>query len=278
MKILFSCLVFLCAAAAVYSMPYIISESKKKYSLYKNNIEKLVKGSLAVVKQNEILRLQILSAALLLLSALLLGNWILSLILAPIVFFIPKIFVSRRQKKYYRDYRQGLTAFLESLVSSLKAGLSLNRAFVVFTDRDKTPVGREVTVMLNRVNFGLSMQDAISELSERIPVRENQIVMAALSTALETGGNITEVLSNILDTIRKRDELDREVKALTSQGVMSGIVVGCLPVFLLIIITVIDPSFTAPLFTTTQGMLLLSAAAVMELIGAYLISRITKVE
>jgi tight adherence protein B len=241
-------------------------------------VEKLVKGSLAAVKQNEILRLQILSGSVLFLSALLLGSWVLSLLLAPVIIFIPKIFVARRQKKYYHDYRQGLTAFLESLVSSLKAGLSLNRAFAVFTERDKTPVGREVTVMLNRVSFGLSMQDAISELSERIPVRENQIVMAALSTALETGGNITEVLSNILDTIRKRDELDREVKALTSQGVMSGIVVGCLPIFLLIIITVIDPSFTAPLFTTTQGMLLLFAAAVMELIGAYLISRITKVE
>ncbi|MCX8092607.1 MAG: type II secretion system F family protein [Candidatus Goldbacteria bacterium] len=164
------------------------------------------------------------------------------------------------------------------MISSLKSGLSVLKSLQIYSQRDKGPAGNEISNVLKNVELGKTLQEALMELSERIPIKENQIIIFAIVNGLETGGNIVEILENIHETIRKRDELNREIKALTSQGILSGVIVGLLPVLLVVVLIFIDPYFINPLFTTATGNAMLLVAVAMEIIGAFFIKKIVDIK
>lgn len=270
--------VFAAAALSVYYYKNIKRAISDKAGAYKENISALMSKSISAIKSSEIIRLE-LAAGLLAAALFLLTSELVVIILAlPLMFYLPAFYIKIQRQKYIREYYSGLAGFLESVISNLKAGLSIVKAFQAVAGRDNGPVSSEMSIVLKKVELGKSLQDSLQELAEKIPLKENEIIISAVNTALETGGNITEVLENILETIRKRDELGREVKALTSQGVLSGVIVGLLPVFLIIAVSFIDPGFMEPMFTTSTGKIMLSVAVLMEITGAYAISRIIKVK
>jgi tight adherence protein B len=278
LKIFLSLLIFACAAAIAYASPVLRDIAVSYFKRYRDGVNSLVSTSMAGIQKSIIVRLELLTAAAAIACALLAGQVLFIILALPFMIALPKLYVSSEQRKYEKEYYNGLPGFLESVISNLKAGSSISRSFQVVAERDKGPIGKEMGLVLKKLELGKSMQDALNELAGKMPVKENEIVIAAINTALETGGNITEVLSNILDTIRKREELGREVRTLTSQGVLSGIIVGLLPVFMIGIISILDPGFISPLFTTPVGLALLAAAVVMEGTGAFIISRIVDVK
>jgi tight adherence protein B len=139
-------------------------------------------------------------------------------------------------------------------------------------------VAREISFVLKKTGFGSAMKEALEDLNRRVPVRENEILTAALSTALETGGNLSDVLSTILATIRQREALLRDVKALTSQGLLSGLIVGALPFLLAGVMLLMDPELMLPLFTTREGALMIAAAVIMEATGGFIIFKIVDIK
>jgi tight adherence protein B len=278
MKIIASIFIFAAAALAVYQKDKIASVMSGVVSKYRSGVDVLVRKSVAEIKGNEIRKIQIALFILFAGLAVIMQSVFIPVLFLPALYFLPKYYLSYKHKKYCFEYRKNLPAFLESMISGMKSGLSLPTAMSAFAARDKSPVGREVKAVLSGTQLGISMSESLSALAQKIPVRENVIMLTALETALETGGNVSEILGGILETIRKRDEADREIKALTSQGVMSGITVGLLPVLLIGAITFIDPSFTEPLFNTKAGMFILCTAVLMEAAGAFFISRIVRIE
>ena len=139
-------------------------------------------------------------------------------------------------------------------------------------------MAREISFVLKKTGFGSAMKEALEDLNRRVPVRENEILTAALSTALETGGNLSDVLSTILATIRQREALLRDVKALTSQGLLSGLIVGALPFLLAGVMLLMDPELMLPLFTTREGALMIAAAVIMEATGGFIIFKIVDIK
>ncbi len=278
MKIIYALFLFAAAAILVYYNRVIRLYILSKINDYKSGVNSIIKSSITGIKTSAIIRLEISVALLTAFFVMLTGQWLLIIFGAPIMLVIPKMYAVNERKKYISQYYAGLTGFLESVISGLKAGLSVVAAFQQIAARDKGPIGMEISQVLKKVGLGKSLQEALLELAEKIPLKENEIVVSAVNTAMETGGNITEVLSNILDTIRKREELGREVKSLTSQGVLSGIIVGLLPVFMIVVISFMDPSYIEPLFNTGIGLAALAAAVVMEITGAVVIARIVDVK
>jgi tight adherence protein B len=271
-------LVFTAVAILVFYYRQIKHAAEGKAAGYAAAVRLMASKSAAEIKDSEIVRLELAAGLLALAFYLLTSEIIIFFLAVPFMFYLPKMYIGMKRMEYLKKYRSGLIGFLESVTSNLRAGSSMVRAFQAVAARDSGPVGAEMSIALKKVELGKSMQEALQELALKIPLKENEIMIAAVNTALETGGNITEVLENILETIRKRDELSREVKALTSQGVLSGFIVGLLPVFLLLAVSMIDPGFMKPLFETAQGKILLFLALIMELTGAFVISRIVDVK
>ena len=278
MKLISVIFLFIAAAIAVYFNRSIRNYILSKVNSYKSGVNSIIKSSITGIKSGVIIKLELAVALVIAFLIILTGQWLLIIFGVLAMLAMPKLYASYERKKYIMQYHAGLIGFLESVISGLKAGLSVIKAFQQIAARDKSPCGAELAQVLKKVELGKSLQDALTELAEKIPLKENDIIIAAINTSMETGGNITEVLSSILDTIRKREELGREVKSLTSQGVMSGIIVGLLPVFLIIIISFMDPSYIAPLFNTGIGLAALAVAATMEITGAVLIAKIVDVK
>ena len=248
---------------------------KEKYSKdLKTSIDKAIIN----IKKEEIIKIEISFGIFLLFVVLLLKNIFIAIPGILFMIFLPKIYINYQHKNYVNDFSKNLTKFIETVISSLKAGLSISNALKIFAEKDKSAVGKEIKDLLYKISLGKSFKDALLEMSAKIKTRENEILVSALITGIETGGNISNILESILQTIRKREELNRELKSLTSQGVLSGIIVGLLPFFLIVAIFFIDPQFVEPLFNTQIGIILLILAVVMEFLGMFFIRKIIKID
>jgi len=278
MKLIIISFVFVFVSAMAYFHDKIISAVKRTFFFILNKYDYLVKTSIANISLNEIVRIEVLLVAVGIFSAVIFNQPLIFLFFLPIFIICPRMYIAQKRKKYILQYYNSLVDFLESIISNLKSGLSIIKSLQVYSQRDKGPVGKEISIILKNVELGRTLHESLLELSDRIPLRENQMIISAITNSMETGGNITEILESILETIRKRDELNREIKALTSQGVLSGLIVGLLPFLLVFVLLFIDPYFIEPLFTTTTGNILLMVAISMEIIGVFFIKKIVDIK
>ena len=276
MKVIISFFIFLFVSVLVYFHEKIKKIFKNLFSYALERYKKFKNTS--VVDFKEIIKIEIIFLTVVVAFSFFFNNLFIFLFSLPVLIILPEIYLNRKQKKYILQYYNSLIDFLESLISSLKSGVSIIKSFQIYSARDKGPAGTEISMVLKNVELGKTLQESLLELSERIPLKENQIIISAIVNGLETGGNITEILENIHETIRKREELNREIKALTSQGILSGVIVGLLPVLLVFVLLFIDPYFIEPLFTTTPGNVMLISAVLMEIIGAFFIKKIVDIK
>lgn len=242
------------------------------------NLKTSIDNAIINIKKEEIIKIEIFFGIFLFFITLLLKNIFIIILGILFMFYLPKIYINYQHTNYVNDFSRNLTKFIETVISSLKAGLSISNALKIVAEKDKSAVGKEIKDLLYKISLGKSFKVALLEMSAKIKTKEIEILVSALITGIETGGNISNILEGILQTIRKREELNRELKSLTSQGVLSGIIVGLLPFFLLIAIFFIDPQFIEPLFKTQTGIILLILAVFMEILGMFFIRKIIKID
>lgn len=278
MKAAAAALIFACVVILVLTRRYMASAAGKAAGEYTSNITLMIFRASGEINKSEITKVTAITAAFFLALFLLTLNPIVLLLGVPACLLVPKTYIKRKEAAYTARYMEDLPGFIDLLISNLRAGLSITRAMQAIGEKDKGPVGNEMRLITKKTGLGRPVKEALSELSARVPGRENEIMVYALTTALDTGGNIAEVLEGISATIRKREEIKREVKSLTSQGVLSGIIIGALPFFLAGAVMMIDPEFMKPMFETTIGKMLIIVALCMEALGAFFISRITAVK
>jgi len=189
-----------------------------------------------------------------------------------------KIYADRRIQKRIMKFDEQLGNTIDMIVSSLRGGFSfLNSMEVVARDMPK-PISDEFGKVIKEVSIGFTQEKALNNLVERVPSEDLKMIVTAAAIQTQTGGNLAEILENISSTIRERVQLKREVKALTSQGKMSGLVLGFLPVVLGLGISILDHQYIAALFQSNTGILMLVFAAVSEVIGFIVINKIVHVK
>jgi len=278
MKIIIIFFIFIFVSFLVFFLNAIKIKTNNFFLSLLNKYDYIVKKGIVDIDLKEIIRLEIILFCFVVIFSFLVKEILIFLFSMPAYIIAPKLYLEYKKKEYITQYYKSMIDFLESIISNLKSGLSIIKALQIYAQREKGPSGNEISIILKKVELGKSLQDALWELSERIPLRENQIMISAIANGIETGGNITEILENILQTIRKREELNREIKALTSQGILSGLIVGLLPFLLVAALLFIDPDFIKPLFSTTMGNILLITAIIMEIIGAFFIKKIIDIK
>ncbi len=271
----------LAAAAAFFAVKSGHTINKKTISFAKSYASwtfLLAEKSIAEIKNNEILKFQIMLSFASVLFFMLTGLFLILVLFVPAILLSPRIYIKNKKRLYEKDYYKNMPSMLESLISSLKSGLSITSAIKEYASSGKGACAREMQTVVKKTELGISIKDAMNSLAEAVPLPENLIFIDAVVTSVETGGSLSEVLSGVLSTLRARDEINREVSALTSQGVLSGIIVGAMPLILVGIVNFLDPEFMKPLFETKQGKVILVIAFFMELTGALLIKKITEIK
>ena len=184
------------------------------------------------------------------------------------------ISIQRRQKAFINQLGDMLTM----IANALRAGFSFMQALDHIANEMDDPVKSEVRRVVMDVNVGLPLEDALNNMTERINSPDFNLVVAAVLIQRQVGGNLAQILDTISETINERVRMRREISALTAQGRMSGMVLGCLPFGLAIILQIISPGYLEPLFSNPMGQAALAGAGVLMLIGFVVIRKIVNIE
>jgi tight adherence protein B len=213
-----------------------------------------------------------------------LGNPIAWLIGLGIAFFLPRMWLNLRKSRRLKAFNGQLADTITLLANSLRAGSSFLQSIELVVRESQPPISTEFTRVIREVNLGLSLEQALANMTRRVQSDDLDLMTTAIIIQSQVGGNLAEILDSIAFTIRERVRIKGEIKTLTAQGRLSGYVVAGLPIGLAGILSVVSPNFMAPMFGEPNvagvpvGMLLLFAGGVMMVMGFLAIRRIVDIE
>lgn len=273
-------LFFFAVAVIVYDrMPQVMS----KYSgMQQKRMEETVKtvDRFLVVKEGKKM-LFLYTTAPLLLAAIgfIFTKTMIGLGIGLVIgFIIPKI-VIRQMEQIRRNRFQGqLVDGLMVLSSALKSGMSFNQAIEILVEEVPAPLSEEFALVLRENHMGVPFEECLLHLKRRMPLDDLGLIIAAIGVARETGGDLTEIFSQLVFTIREKNKLERKVKTLTVQGRLQGIIMGLLPIAFAVFIYYVNPENFNILINTETGRMLLVYSIVSEAIGLVLIKKLSRVE
>ncbi len=210
--------------------------------------------------------------------------WMLtgSVLLAVPVFFalamLPRMGYAWMRKRRLRQFEQQLPDALMMLCGSLRAGASMSSAIQQMASEAQNPLAQEFSLVLREQRLGVSMEQSLNNLSRRVPTQTTVLVVSAMRIASETGGGLAETLERSSHTIRSRLQMEGKIEALTAQGKMQAWVVGSLPILLMLVLNQMEPDSMAMLWHSRIGWATLVVIAFLEVMGVYLIRRITAID
>jgi tight adherence protein B len=196
---------------------------------------------------------------------------------AAIGFGLPVFYVWNARRSRFLAFAQQLPDALQMMKNSLQAGHTLDRAMLVVAEEMPDPIALEFRETIEELHLGMPIKRAIQNLTTRVIDDNLSIFASALLVQREVGGNLSQLLGNLAETIRERFRINQEVRTLTAEGRMSGYVVAALPIALAMVINMIQPDYMEPLVRTDTGIMLLKVAFVLEVTGFYFIKKACKI-
>lgn len=200
-------------------------------------------------------------------------------------FWVPKFWLGRRKSKRLKAFNSGLSDTTMLLANSLRAGSSFLQSVEMVVREAQPPISTEFGRVIREVNLGLPLDDALGNLARRMKSDDLDLMTTAIAIQHAVGGNLAEILDTIAFTIRERVRIKGEIRTLTSQQRMSGYVVGLLPVALVLLLSVIAPTFMSPMLQKPPafmgqpaGLFILGFGGVMMGIGFVIIRKIVDIE
>ncbi|MDD2752596.1 MAG: type II secretion system F family protein, partial [Candidatus Omnitrophica bacterium] len=190
----------------------------------------------------------------------------------------PILFIKILEKKRRKKFNDQLVDAIMILCSSLRVGMSLQQAFEVLVEEISAPMSQEFNLVLRQMRMGFSLEAALSDLKKRMKIDDLEMVITSLMIAKETGGDITDTLTKVVNTISERNKLLGKVKALTIQGKLQGAIMSVIPIFFAIFIYQSDKHYFDIFFQDSFGKAILTYAVISEVIGAFLIMKLSKVD
>jgi tight adherence protein B len=204
-----------------------------------------------------------------------------SLYAAPLGLFVPVLaqqivrVLAARQR---RAFSEQLPDNLAVLASAMRAGQTFIGALRSVLEDAPEPSRRELARAVLDEQIGAPLAEALGHVTERMRSEDFQHVTIVASLQRETGGNTAEVIDMVAHTVRERMEIRRMVRGLTAQGRLSGGVLSLLPIGLLILISVINPTYVHPLFHTTPGLIGLGVGVGLVICGGLAIRKIVDIK
>ena len=209
----------------------------------------------------------------------LLGFGLLGFVLAPVVaYFLPYRHCTNLIRKRNRKFLDQFPDALDMIVRSVKSGFPLSVALQMLAENTENPVKEEFRLVVDDVALGRSLQQALQRLSLRINQADIRFFVVVLSVQQETGGNLAEIIGNLSGIIRKRKQLRHKIHAMTSEGRATAWVLGSLPVFVFLILYLVQPDYLEAFWTDPLGMTLFGTAVALVAVCAVIVKQMINVD
>ena len=177
-----------------------------------------------------------------------------------------------------RAFNSQLGDALILIANSLRTGYSFMQALDMVAQEMRPPISTEFGRAVKEMNLGVPVENALGNLAKRIDSEDLDLVLTSVLIQRQVGGNLSEVLDNIARTIRERVRIRGEIRTMTAQGRISGIIISLLPIALGLVIYTMNPGYVRVLFVHPIGQLMLGVAVVGQIIGVFVIRRIVDIE
>lgn len=194
------------------------------------------------------------------------------------VFIVPILYFFKRRKKRMNRLIEQLPDVFEMLSQALRAGHSLASGMQLISKQLPDPAGTEFGRVFHEQNLGLKIEDALTNLANRMNILDVRFFVTAVLIQRQTGGDLAEVLDKISDVIRDRIKLHGTVQALTAEGRLSGYVLLGLPILVYLAMLKINYDYAMVLVTHPTGQMMAMFAAVMMIMGWVMIKKIINIK
>lgn len=203
---------------------------------------------------------------------------IVGLAMAGAGFMVPALYVNMRKRKRLRALEAQLGEALTYIANAMRAGFALLQAVDSAARRLQPPLAEEFARLVADVNLGRTLEDALQDLNQRAGSRDLDMVVTAILIQRRTGGNLSEILDNVAETMRERDRVRGQIRVLTAQQRFSALVLSVWPVLVAAVFALLSPDMMSNLWSTTAGVALLIVAVFLQLLGFLTLQRIIAID
>jgi tight adherence protein B len=211
-------------------------------------------------------------------SAMSVGSIYVAPVGALVFFFIPWLWLIQKRKSRMKAFAAQLPDALELVARALRAGHSLAAGIHVVAEEMPPPVNKEFGRVYEEQNLGVALEEALKNMCERVPNLDLRFFVTAVAIQRQTGGDLAEILDKIGYVVRERYKILGQVKALTAEGRLSGIVLIALPFVLFLLMLHMKPDYISELWTDPDGIKLAIGGLVLQILGAVVIKKIIDIK
>jgi tight adherence protein B len=206
------------------------------------------------------------------------GKVLISIGIGAGVAMLPIIYIRVRRQRRIKAFAKQLPYALDLIKSSLEAGHTLLRGLQVVVTEFADPMSSEFRSAIEQSRLGLPLARALEEMLKRVPQEDLRLLVVGVRVQSEVGSSLAIIIGRLSEIVRTRQRLQQQIKALTAQSKMSGILVGFLPIVMLGAFSIIQPSYTHTLFYDPSGQKILEVAAVLDVMAFLTIRKLLKVK
>jgi len=230
------------------------------------------------VRAGELLFYSAAAVVMVFLGITVLSGVVYGLIAALLVGVAPAIYVSRKQRGRQHAFERQLPDTLTLLASSLRAGFSFMQGLEAVAQEIGPPMRRELQRVFTEVRLCRSPEDALDDTAVRMGSNDLAWTVMAIKIQREVGGNLATLLDTVADTMQKRERIRAEIRALTAEGRLSGIILGLLPPVAGVLLFLVAPEYMKTLFNEALGIAAVIAAGGLAIVGWFWLRKIVDIE
>jgi tight adherence protein B len=195
-----------------------------------------------------------------------------------VLFLVPIGWLWNKRRVRLKTIASQLPDALELVARALRAGHALAAGMHVVAEEMPAPIADEFGRVYDEQNLGISMDDALRNMAERVPNLDLRFFVTSVAIQRQTGGDLAEILDKIGYVIRERYRILGQVKALTAEGRLSGVVLIALPFVLFLVMLHIKPEYVQVLWTDPDGIRMSLFALALQVAGAAVIKKIVDIK
>jgi tight adherence protein B len=258
---------------------FVATKRHDRYSALSRHIDRLIQQGAVSLDRTTLYGLSVGAAVIgALLAWMFVPTIVFELFAAAFGMVGPYVYLHIMRSRRIAAFNRELPETIDLISRAVKAGHSVAVAFEIAATDARQPVKSEMAVLTGQLRFGLPQEEALKNMSDRIPSQDLRFLVTAILVQKQTGGNLPQILERTTHMIRERMRVNGELKVKTAQGRLSASVLVLLPIGLAVAMKFLDPGWLEPLVTEQVGHYMLYYAIVSLTIGAVCVYVITKPE
>ena len=190
---------------------------------------------------------------------------------------MPLLYLMYLKKKRMAKFQEQLPDALDLIARALKAGHAFQGGLKMVAEEFGDPVGTEFAKTLDEINYGVGVNEAMKNLTNRVTCPDLQFFVVSVIIQRETGGNLAEILEKIAFLIRERFKLHGKVRSLAAEGKLSALILLALPPLLAFYFLIVQPEYIGLLFRDPLGIMMFAGAVFLMAAGTLVMTRMVNI-